>query len=379
MKSITEVAEITGIIPQRINDYEKAGLLEKPTARNKYHYRQYGDKEILRLWQIRFYKELGYTIPQMKKVFTDPAYQPELALGEQIRLLEEKKKKIEALLLQAEAMRQTGLDLAFAYEAIPGVNQLSYDEAAKFAFSLWSKALLDGVEEAKAEAGEDDSDNDFYEDLEEILALLEDDSDPADPVIQASLRALKQRYEAPIAGLCGLIEVREFKEAFRKAYRAEAYERFKEAVKIAAEAESADMLAQGQLSINRLRKLQPASPEQPEVQQEVAWFLRTLSYGKGIPEDPENPKDYEIEAIETLIQQYADRNGAACAVEYRAQLARIAKAGKAGPEAKAKAKARVDRQHAMIMKTLVPALRVYLKNVKEKAERRNAGRQDRKE
>ena len=128
MKTITEASRITGIIPQRINDYENAGLLEKPTTRNKYKYRQYGDKEIVRLWQIRFYKELGYTIPQMKKVFSDPAYRPEVDLAEQIRLLEEKKRKIEALLLQAKAMQQSGLDLAVAYEVVPGVSHFTYDE-----------------------------------------------------------------------------------------------------------------------------------------------------------------------------------------------------------------------------------------------------------
>lgn len=136
MKTVTEVAKITGIIPQRINDYEKAGLLEKPSSRNKYQYRLYNDKEIVRLWQIRFYKELGYTIPQMKRIFTDPAYQPEIELAEQIRMLEEKKQKIEALLIQAKALQQSGLDLAVAYEIVPGVNQFTYDETAKFAFPL---------------------------------------------------------------------------------------------------------------------------------------------------------------------------------------------------------------------------------------------------
>lgn len=56
--------------------------------------RLYSDKEIVRLWQIRFYKEPGYTIPQMKRIFTNPTYQPEIELAEQIRMLEEKKKKI---------------------------------------------------------------------------------------------------------------------------------------------------------------------------------------------------------------------------------------------------------------------------------------------
>ena len=229
MKTITEAAQITGIIPQRINDYEKAGLLEKPSARNKYKYRLYSDKEIVRLWQIRFYKELDYTIPQMKRIFNDPAYQPEIELAKQIRLLEEKKEKIEALLLQAKALQQSGLNLAVAYEIVPGVNQFTYDEAAKFAFPLWSKALLAAVEDAKTEAeeGEIDSDEGFFEDLDGVLELFESGCDPSDPAVQASLRALKQRHEMPLASLRWMLEIREIKDALLEACGGEVYRKEK--------------------------------------------------------------------------------------------------------------------------------------------------------
>lgn len=379
MKTITEAAQITGIIPQRINDYEKAGLLEKPTARNKYKYRMYSDREIVRLWQIRFYKELGYTIPQMKRVFTDPAYRPELELGEQIRLLEEKKEKIEALLLRAKALQQSGLEPAFAYEAVPGVNRLTYDEAAKIAFPIWGKAILDEMEEARLETDGDDSDDGFAEDLNGVLELFEGGCDPADPAAQAGLRALKQRHGMPFAALLLILRARQNKEAFLAVHGNAMYRTFRDAVKIAAEAESAESQALARLSINRLLKLHTSSPEQEEAQKEVARFLRSVSYGERFPEDPENPKDYEIEALESLILQYADRDSAVYALEYRAGLAQAARGGKASPEAQAKAADCADRLHAKVMEALVPALRVYLRNVKEKAERRKAVRQDRNE
>lgn len=379
MKTITEASRITGIIPQRINDYEKAGLLEKPTTRNKYKYRQYGDKEIVRLWQIRFYKELGYTIPQMKKVFSDPAYRPEVDLAEQIRLLEEKKRKIEALLLQAKAMQQSGLDLAVAYEVVPGVSHFTYDEAAKYAFPIWSKAILAAVKDAKAEEeeGENDSDDESFEVLDGVLELLESGCDPSDSVVQARLRALKQRHAMPLFTLLWKLETRESKESLLEAFGNALYQTFRAAVKIAADAESAEMQAQTQISINRLVRMKSASPEQAQVQEEVTRFLRSVFYDVNIPKDPENPKDFEIEVLETLIRQYEDRDSAGYAVEYRMRHAQAARAGKASDEAKAEAKAHTDHQHEIITETLVPALRVYLKNVKEKAEGRNARGPDR--
>ena len=379
MKTITEASRITGIIPQRINDYEKAGLLEKPTTRNKYKYRQYGDKEIVRLWQIRFYKELGYTIPQMKKVFSDPAYRPEVDLAEQIRLLEEKKRKIEALLLQAKAMQQSGLDPAVAYEVVPGVSHFTYDEAAKYAFPIWSKAILAAVKDAKAEEeeGENDSDDESFEDLDGVLELLESGCDPSDSVVQARLRALKQRHAMPLFTLLWKLETRESKESLLEAFGNALYQTFRAAVKIAADAESAEMQAQTQISINRLVRMKSASPEQAQVQEEVTRFLRSVFYDVNIPKDPENPKDFEIEVLETLIRQYEDRDSAGYAVEYRMRHAQAARAGKASDEAQAEAKAHTDHQHEIITETLVPALRVYLKNVKEKAEGRNARGPDR--
>ncbi len=309
------------------------------------------------------------------------AYRPEVELAEQIRLLEEKKRKIETLLLQAKAMQESGLDLAVAYEVVPGVNHFTYDEAAKFAFPIWSKAILAAVEDATAEVeeGEIDPDNGFFEDLDGVLELFESGCDPSDSVVQARLRALKQRHGMPLAALLWILETRESKEALLEAIGNELYQTFRDAVKIAAEAESAEMQAQTQISINRLVRMKSVSPDQAQVQEEVARFLRSVSYGVNTPEDPENPKDFEIEALETLIRQYEDRDSALYAVEYRMRLAQAARAGKASNEAQSEAKACTDRQHEIITETLVPALRVYLKNVKEKAEGRNAGRPDRNE
>ena len=94
MKTITEVSKLTGLIKQRINDYEKAGLLQKPQNRNKYNYRLYDENDIARLWQIRFFKELGYTVPQMKKIFDNPNYDAATSIQQQIDALEEKNVKL---------------------------------------------------------------------------------------------------------------------------------------------------------------------------------------------------------------------------------------------------------------------------------------------
>lgn len=72
MKTVTKAADIVGLTVRMIQEYEKYGVAIKPTERNKYGYLMYDDDAIDRLWQIRFYRELGYDKKAIKTVFDDP-------------------------------------------------------------------------------------------------------------------------------------------------------------------------------------------------------------------------------------------------------------------------------------------------------------------
>ena len=71
MKTVTKAANIVGLTVRMIQEYEKYGVAIKPTERNKYGYLMYDDDAIDRLWQIRFYRELGYDKKAIKSVFDD--------------------------------------------------------------------------------------------------------------------------------------------------------------------------------------------------------------------------------------------------------------------------------------------------------------------
>ena len=68
MKSLNEVEKIVGLKRRAIQEYEDAGLANKPTHKNKYGYLLYDTPEIERLWQLKFYKELGYNITKIKEI-----------------------------------------------------------------------------------------------------------------------------------------------------------------------------------------------------------------------------------------------------------------------------------------------------------------------
>ena len=91
MKTVTKAADIVGLTVRMIQEYEKYGVAIKPTKRNKYGYLMYDDDTIDRLWQIRFYRELGYDKKAIKAVFDDPCYDFSATLEVQVKQLEQKK------------------------------------------------------------------------------------------------------------------------------------------------------------------------------------------------------------------------------------------------------------------------------------------------
>lgn len=105
MKTSSEVATLVGIKRQRIQEYEKAGIALKPRVK-EHGYWQYGEREIERLWQIKFYQELGFRVPDIKAIFDAPNYNRHDAIEDQINKLEEKKKQLESMIKIARSYNE---------------------------------------------------------------------------------------------------------------------------------------------------------------------------------------------------------------------------------------------------------------------------------
>lgn len=139
MKTLNEVVDIVGLSRRAIQEYEVAGLAQKPNNRNKYEYLLYDTPDIERLWQLRFYKELGYNIPKIKSTFDSDTYNAEEELVKVIDALTEKKKKIENLISIATVMKESGLSfnsLRHGFE-ITSVGELKSDDL----FSIMGESL----------------------------------------------------------------------------------------------------------------------------------------------------------------------------------------------------------------------------------------------
>lgn len=95
--TVQKLSEIAGVSKRTLRYYDEIELL-KPARVNSSGYRIYGQKEVDKLQQILFYRELGVNLEKIKLILEDPDFNEVEALKEhRIRLLE-KKKQIEILL-----------------------------------------------------------------------------------------------------------------------------------------------------------------------------------------------------------------------------------------------------------------------------------------
>ena len=73
MKTVKEISKITGISIRTLRYYDEIGLL-KPARVTEAGYRLYDDRELEKLQEILFYKELEIPLSEIKKIMENPKY-----------------------------------------------------------------------------------------------------------------------------------------------------------------------------------------------------------------------------------------------------------------------------------------------------------------
>lgn len=173
MKSIEEVQKIVGLSRRVIQEYEKAGLAEKPDKRNKYGHLLYEEKHIERLWQLRFYKELNYKKSEIKEIFnSDP--EDEMVLETAIEELQQKREMIDNLISIANVLKESGMSFNSMRHCFSGVKCQNSDQifglmaASARTFDFWNNDDYIG----EVSMTEDDEDG-ILEAIRNILLLRE--------------------------------------------------------------------------------------------------------------------------------------------------------------------------------------------------------------
>ena len=94
---VKELMQLAGVSARTLHYYDKIGLL-KPLERTEAGYRFYGETELLRLQQILFYKELDFSLQEIKELLDDPTFDLVKALQNHKTALQARQRRIATLL-----------------------------------------------------------------------------------------------------------------------------------------------------------------------------------------------------------------------------------------------------------------------------------------
>jgi len=169
--TVQKLGQLAGISTRTLRYYDEIGLL-KPARINSSGYRIYGQREVDRLQQILFYRELDVGLDEIKAIVDSPEFDSRHALTRHREQLLAKRRQLDALI--------ANIDLTLAYQK--GMTDMSDTQK----FEGFKQQLIDDNEakygeEIRAKYGDEQVDKSnakfkgmTKEQYEEIERLSED-------------------------------------------------------------------------------------------------------------------------------------------------------------------------------------------------------------
>lgn len=99
--TVQKLARMSGVTTRTLRYYDEIGIL-KPARINSSGYRIYGSREVDRLQQILFYRELGMTLEEIKKIILSPCFDEIQALKSHYEKLLAEKARLNMLITNVE-------------------------------------------------------------------------------------------------------------------------------------------------------------------------------------------------------------------------------------------------------------------------------------
>ena len=97
MYTVKQLSTLAGVTPRTLHHYDQIDLL-KPESVGENGYRYYGETSLLRLQQILFYRELGFSLESIREMLGRPEFQILDALEEHRESLQGRVRRLERLI-----------------------------------------------------------------------------------------------------------------------------------------------------------------------------------------------------------------------------------------------------------------------------------------
>ena len=189
MRTVNDVSRLTGVSIRALQYYDRIGLL-KPAEYTASGYRLYDDTSLERLQQILLFRELEFSLQEIKKILDAPGFDKNKALDRQIELLGLKKDHLEKLICFARGIKEQGVN-NMDFKAF---DTTEIDEYSRRAREEWGQTAAYKEYEEKSKDRTKKEEKDLGEGLMRIFAELGQvkDLDPAGEKPQALIKKLQE-------------------------------------------------------------------------------------------------------------------------------------------------------------------------------------------
>lgn len=134
MKTVSQVAKLTGISVRTLQYYDEIGLLT-PSQITPAGYRLYDETALEQLQQILFFKELNFKLSEIKEIMLQPDFDRIAAFRKQKQLLHMKRNRLNDLIALLEKLEKGEVCMSFKEfdlsEYINALEQFKTDQAAE--------------------------------------------------------------------------------------------------------------------------------------------------------------------------------------------------------------------------------------------------------
>lgn len=214
---VKEVAALSGVSVRTLHHYDEMGLL-KPAGTTEAGYRMYSGENLIELQQILFYRELGFSLKQIKELVTNPAFDRLEALESQQSMLRQKRAQLDVMIhtIERTIKEGKGEGTMTNEERFKGFDfsENPYEEEAR---DRWGDEIVDETNKNVQQFGEEQQEqmNALYRRLAEVRHLEPESSD-AQVLIGEWYRFLNRIGTYSLDAFAGLGEMYVADERFTK-------------------------------------------------------------------------------------------------------------------------------------------------------------------
>ena len=188
MKTVAEISKLAHISVRTLHHYDAIGLLT-PTKVSESGYRYYDDAALERLYLILLYREIGFSLEEIKDLLDAPDYDRNRTLEKQVELLKAKVTHLQNRIQFANGIKLTGVkNLKF-----DNWDPKKIDEYSAQAETLYGKTDAWKEFKQKSKGRSKDREKALGDGLMELFAVLGTmkDKSPDAPEVQTWVRQLQ--------------------------------------------------------------------------------------------------------------------------------------------------------------------------------------------